>query len=118
MDSQAFLDFQTASLSNSDEIVPIDNGWLSTLVIVGITCFILCLMGLSKVSTSKMGMIYGIIGMTVLILGFWLDQAYTYDDGKWLIAVSMVPGIMIGIISAFTVEITGLPEMVGAYNGT
>ena len=55
--------------------------------------------------------------MTVLILGFWLDQSYTYGDGRWLIAVSMVPGIMIGIVSAFTVELTGLPEMVGAYNG-
>merc|ERR1719469_202112 len=74
-------------------------------------------MGLSKVPTSKMGMVYGIVGMTVLILGFWINQDYTYDDGKWLIAVSMVPGIMIGIITAFKVELTGLPELVGAYNG-
>jgi hypothetical protein len=27
----------------------IDNVWLDTVVVVGLTCFILCLMGLSKV---------------------------------------------------------------------
>lgn len=64
-----------------------------------------------------MGMLYGIAGMICLIVGYWLDQTYTYDDGRWLIAASMAPGIVIGIWSAISVEITGLPELVGAYNG-
>ena len=38
-----------------------------------------------------------------------VDETYTYDDGRWLIAISMAPGIIISI--------TGLPELVGAYNG-
>jgi NAD/NADP transhydrogenase beta subunit len=64
-----------------------------------------------------MGMLYGIAGMTALIVGYWVDETYTYDDGRWLIAASMAPGIIFGIWSALSVEITGLPELVGAYNG-
>lgn len=67
--------------------------------------------------TAKMGMIYGVIGMTALIVGYWVDTAYTYGDGVWLIAVSMAPGIVIGVWSALAMEFTALPEMVGAYNG-
>ncbi len=64
-----------------------------------------------------MGMLYGVVGMTCLIVGYWLDRNYTYGDGQWLIAASMAPGILVGIWSAVSVEITGLPELVGAYNG-
>ena len=46
-----------------------------------------------------------------------MDETYTYDDGRWLIAISMAPGIIIGMVSALSIEITGLPELVGAYNG-
>lgn len=64
-----------------------------------------------------MGMLYGIAGMICLIVGYWVDNVYTFDDGQWLIAVSMAPGILFGLWSAMSVEITGLPELVGAYNG-
>mmetsp|Transcript_27033 Transcript_27033/g.38683 ORF Transcript_27033/g.38683 Transcript_27033/m.38683 type:complete len:193 (+) Transcript_27033:123-701(+) len=95
----------------------VDKAWLDTIVVVGLTCFILCLMKLSKVATSKMGMIFGMTGMTALVAGYWADEAYTYDDGRWLIAVSMAPGILLGLTSALWVQITSLPELVGAYNG-
>lgn len=74
-------------------------------------------MKLSKVHTSKMGMLLGIIGMAALIIGYWVDETYTYDDGRYLIAASMAPGIIFGMVSAMSMEITGLPELVGAYNG-
>lgn len=101
----------------ADDPFWIDEAWLDTVVTVGLTCFILCLMNLSKVSTSKMGMLYGIAGMICLITGYWVDNSYTFDDGQWLIALSMAPGILFGLWSAMSVEITGLPELVGAYNG-
>mmetsp|Transcript_26994 Transcript_26994/g.58559 ORF Transcript_26994/g.58559 Transcript_26994/m.58559 type:complete len:1091 (+) Transcript_26994:159-3431(+) len=100
-----------------DNTVWVDDSWLDTVVVIGITCFILCLMGLSKVPSAKMGMIYGIMGMLALIFGYWFDTNYTYDHGVWLIPVCIAPGLLIGIISALSVQMTGLPEMVGAYNG-
>jgi len=95
----------------------VDNTWLDTIVAFGLSCFVLCLMNLSKVSSSKMGMLYGVIGMICLIAGYWADNTYTYGDGRWLIAASMLPGIVFGIWSSVSVEIVALPELVGAYNG-
>ena len=57
----------------TDEPFWVDNAWLDTVVVVGLTCFILCLMKLSKVSTSKMGMIYDVVGMRALIIGYWVS---------------------------------------------
>ena len=62
-------------------------------------------------------MLYGVIGMACLIIGYWVDNSYTHGNGRWLIAASMAPGIIFGLWSAVSVEITGLPELVGAYNG-
>lgn len=110
-------DQNTDALFADGEPIYIDEAWLDTVVVVGLTCFVLCLMNLSTVPTAKMGMVYGMLGMTALIVGYWVDQTYVYDHGVWLIAASMGPGIIIGLWSAVSVEITGLPELVGAYNG-
>ena len=64
-----------------------------------------------------MGMLYGIGGMSALIAAYWADSTYTYDEGYWMIAASMAPGAIFGLWSAAAVAMTGLPEMVGAYNG-
>jgi hypothetical protein len=37
----------------AEDPIWIDNGWLDTVVVVGLTCFILCLMGLSKVRLQR-----------------------------------------------------------------
>jgi hypothetical protein len=50
-----------------------------------------------QVVTSKIGMLYGIIGMCTLIAAFWADATYTYDEGIWLIAASMAPGAVCGL---------------------
>jgi NAD(P) transhydrogenase subunit beta len=64
-----------------------------------------------------MGIIYGIFGMSALIAAYWASSWYTYGDGLWLVAVSMAPGAIAGMWSAYAVGMTMLPEMVGAYNG-
>lgn len=74
-------------------------------------------MGLAKVSTSRMGMLYGIAGMGALIAAYWADTSYTFGDGVWLVGASMAPGVAIGLVTAYAVAMTELPEMVGAYNG-
>lgn len=97
--------------------VYVDKTWLDTVVVIGITSFVLCLKNLSAVSTAKMGLVYGMIGMIALILGYWLDDAYTFDHGPWVIGSCMAPGLILGLASALSVEMTGLPELVGAFNG-
>lgn len=64
-------------IDRTDDPLFIDTAWLDTIVVVGLTCFIVCLMKLSTVSTSKMGMIFGMVGMAVLVAGYWADEAST-----------------------------------------
>lgn len=64
-----------------------------------------------------MGMLYGIVGMCLLMAAYWADVTYTYDDGVWLVAASMAPGAIAGVWTSYAVDMTGLPEMVAAYNG-
>ena len=56
MDAEEIMAEQTVfrgdSASASDPIW-VDTVWLDTVVVVGLTCFILCLMGLSKVRPNK-----------------------------------------------------------------
>ena len=42
-----------------------------------------------------------------IIIGYWVDNSYTHGNGRWLIAASMAPGIIFGLWSAVSVEITG-----------
>ena len=54
-----------------------------------------------------------VAGTRVLFVGDSLINSFVLS----LIAASMAPGIVFGLYSAMSVEITGLPELVGAYNG-
>ena len=44
------LDMTDWTVHSASDPIWIDEVWLDTVVVVGLTCFILCLMGLSKVS--------------------------------------------------------------------
>ena len=41
-----------SDLRNADDPIWIDKVWLDTIVVAGLTCFILCLMSLSKVCVA------------------------------------------------------------------
>jgi NAD(P) transhydrogenase subunit beta len=64
-----------------------------------------------------MGLCYGMTGMGALLTAYWTAEDYTYGDGTWLIATSLAPGAVLGLLSAALVEMTTLPQLVGAYNG-
>ena len=58
MDADEIMAEQTvfsAAESSASDPIWIDTVWLDTVVVVGLTCFILCLMGLSKVSLPIQG---------------------------------------------------------------
>ena len=60
--------FQTNPLNGSGDPIYIDKAWVDTVVVLGIAAFIRCLMGLSRVETAKMGIIYGMAGESLLVL--------------------------------------------------
>ena len=43
----------SGAATSAEDPIWIDSTWLDTCVVVGLTCFILCLMGLSKVGVEN-----------------------------------------------------------------
>ena len=63
-----------------------------------------------------MGNIYGILGFVVAFAGI-LASTFVYARGYWLFfAVALPPGL-ISVLMSFRVQMTGMPVMVGLFNG-
>jgi NAD(P) transhydrogenase subunit beta len=81
--------------------------------IVAALLFILSLAGLSKHETSRQGVVYGIIGMTIALVatfGLVVDTGDATTVVLLLIAVTV--GAAIGLWRARVVEMTGMPELI------
>ncbi|MGV9193973.1 Re/Si-specific NAD(P)(+) transhydrogenase subunit beta [Microbacterium sp. MC2] len=86
--------------------------------IVAALLFVLSLAGLSKHETSRRGVVYGIVGMTIALLatvaltaaGAWGEPAGTL--GLILLVVAVAIGAAIGLWRARVVEMTGMPELI------
>lgn len=86
--------------------------------IVAALLFILSLAGLSKHETSRRGVTYGIVGMTVaLVATIWATAAGAWGDasattGLVLLVAAVAAGGAIGLWRARIVEMTGMPELI------
>ena len=81
--------------------------------IVAALLFILSLAGLSKHESSRTGVLYGIMGMSVaLVATIGVASRSISAAGLGLIAVAMVIGAVIGLSRARAVEMTGMPELI------
>ncbi|WP_395678484.1 NAD(P)(+) transhydrogenase (Re/Si-specific) subunit beta [Inquilinus sp.] len=82
--------------------------------LVAAVCFIMALRGLSSPVTSRMGNLYGMVGMaiavaTTLIL---VPQVQNY----WLIVPAIAIGGGIGYVVAQRIQMTALPQLVAAFH--
>ncbi len=86
------------------------------LYLVASVCFIQALKGLSHPTTSRLGVVFGMIGMAIAILttvGLIFKAApQMAAAGMGWILLGMVVGGAIGTTIAFRVEMTKMPEMV------
>ncbi|AIK95963.1 NAD(P)(+) transhydrogenase (Re/Si-specific) subunit beta [Candidatus Odyssella acanthamoebae] len=85
----------------------------SFLYLISAVCFIMALRGLSSAKTSRMGNMYGIIGMAIAILTTILSPAiasYSY------ILMGLVVGGSIGFIIAKRIQMTALPQLVAGFH--
>ena len=63
-----------------------------------------------------MGNIYGMLGFLVAFAGI-LASSFVYSRGYWLFfAVALPPGL-VSVFMSFRVQMTGMPVMVGMFNG-
>ena len=81
--------------------------------IIASVLFILGLKMMSKAETARKGNTVSGIGMLVAIVATLLQAGLSYE---W-IAVGLVAGSALGAVMAYRVQMTGMPEMVGLFNG-
>ncbi|MGL4858609.1 MAG: Re/Si-specific NAD(P)(+) transhydrogenase subunit beta [Enterobacteriaceae bacterium] len=84
-------------------------GLVIAAYIVAAILFILSLAGLSKHESSRQGVIYGMVGMTIALVA----TIFAPDTGNiaWIL-LAMVIGAGLGIYVARKVEMTEMPELV------
>jgi len=75
--------------------------------------FILSISALSQHETARRGNVYGIIGMVIACLATILTPQV---NNYLTIGVSIVPGVIIGVLAASLVAMTQMPQMVGLLN--
>jgi len=71
--------------------------------------FILCLGGLSNQETARRGNLYGILGMLLALAATAAQKGF---GGYGVLAVSLVPGALIGAVLAARVKMTSMPQLV------
>lgn len=76
-------------------------------------CFIMALRGLSSAKTSRMGNIYGMVGMTIAILTTVLSPSV--HEWTWIIA-GIIGGGVVGTFIALRIQMTALPQLVAAFH--
>ena len=82
--------------------------------LVAIILFITGLKRMSSPATARSGNIWSAVGMLLGIIVTLLDKhIVTYE----MIIIGIVIGTIIGLISAYKVKMTSMPEMVGLFNG-
>jgi NAD(P) transhydrogenase subunit beta len=83
------------------------------LYLVASVCFILALRGLSHPTTSRMGNIYGMVGMAIAILTTLATPGVV---SYALIIVGILIGGAIGTVIALRIQMTALPQLVAAFH--
>nr|MBP9753272.1 NAD(P)(+) transhydrogenase (Re/Si-specific) subunit beta [Pseudomonadota bacterium] len=84
----------------------------SLLYMVAAFCFIMSLKGLSSAATSKVGNLYGIVGMTIAIFTTLLSLS----SGMIPVIITIAFGGVIGTYIAKNIQMTALPQLVAGFH--
>ncbi|MDA0926159.1 MAG: NAD(P)(+) transhydrogenase (Re/Si-specific) subunit beta [archaeon] len=92
--------------------------WIPLGYLLSAALFIFGLKKLGHPRTAPRGNQYGAMGMLVAVITTVVDMQLASGGMHWeLIVAGLVVGSIIGLIMAFKVEMTGMPELVALFNG-
>eukprot|EP00922_Rhytidocystis_sp_ex-Travisia-forbesii_P001846 GHVS01002606.1.p1 GENE.GHVS01002606.1~~GHVS01002606.1.p1 ORF type:complete len:1159 (+),score=184.20 GHVS01002606.1:416-3892(+) len=89
--------------------------WLQCVYVASSLFFILALRGLSNQESSKVGNIYGVVGMVAAILAT-LVSPFVFGYGIWVFFVVAVPPAVLAAGVSLYIQMTSMPQMVGMLN--
>jgi len=92
----------------------LSGSWTSLLYLVAAICFILALKGLSSPKTARRGNLIGAAGAAIATV-----TALANDDLRHLgpILAAVGVGAAIGVVGAYRVQMTQMPQLVALFNG-
>lgn len=82
--------------------------------LIAATLFFLCLKLLSSPRTARLGNILGSLGMALAVLATFVQEK---PSALAPIGLAIVLGSVVGVISAYRVKMTAMPQMVAIFNG-
>jgi NAD(P) transhydrogenase subunit beta len=89
--------------------------WLTQILyLLAAICFILGLKRLGSPATARQGNAISLGGMVLAIVVTLADQAIV---SYWVILAGMVVGASLGLVQAYSVRMTAMPQMVALLNG-
>jgi NAD(P) transhydrogenase subunit beta len=91
-----------------------DPDFINACYLVASILFILGIKGLSHPSTARQGNIQASVGMAIAVVATLLDRNI---ENYGLIIVGIAVGTIIGAVSARSVKMTAMPQMVALFNG-
>ena len=87
---------------------------LALFDLVAIALFIYGLHELNSPATARRGNRYAMVGMAIALVDILVQ---TGAVGWWAILIGVAIGATVGIVAAFKVKMTAMPQMVALYNG-
>ncbi|EID81765.1 MULTISPECIES: Re/Si-specific NAD(P)(+) transhydrogenase subunit beta [Rhodococcus] len=87
--------------------------WTAAAYLIAALLFVVSLAGLSKHETSRSGVVFGLVGMTIALVVTAATALETASGlGIALLLIALVVGSGIGLWRARVVEMTGMPELI------
>jgi NAD(P) transhydrogenase subunit beta len=91
-----------------------DPNFIDSCYLVASVLFILGIKGLSHPTTARRGNFLAAIGMAIAIVATLLDKEI---ENFGLIVLGIAVGAVVGVVSARSVKMTAMPQMVALFNG-
>ncbi len=90
--------------------------WVQLAYLLAAVCFILALKGLSGPKTARQGNIIGAVGAAIATVAvFYQDEGGL--DNVPLILIAVLIGSVAGVVGAYKVQMTQMPQLVALFNG-
>lgn len=88
--------------------------WAQLAYLVAAVCFILALKGLSSPKTARRGNLIGVGGAALAMITVFVAEPLHHQG---LIIAAMAIGLAVGVLGAFRVQMTQMPQLVALFNG-
>jgi NAD(P) transhydrogenase subunit beta len=90
--------------------------WVQLAYLLAAVCFILALKGLSGPKTARQGNIIGAVGAAIATVAVFFQDEGGLDNVP-LILIAVLLGSVAGVVGAYKVQMTQMPQLVALFNG-